>query len=488
MKPIHYLCLLLAVSYSAGAQKNITEEIDKVVTQSDASAHLAFLSADEMRGRNAGSNELNIAANYIRTQFRVNNLKPAPGTEDYFQPVELVRQLPPSGGSATIGKEQFTLKDNLLILGGSTVNWTGEYEYVGYGSEEELAGKDLKGKVVLALAGSRDSDNINKVFVTSREKYSRIQKLGAAGLVELLTIPQVPWPALVNFFNSEKWGIREEQSIPFIWVKAKDVKALGLKDNQTVKGSVSIQTPPAQNVMGKNVAAVIEGTDPVLKNEYVVLTAHYDHVGVKKEENETDSIFNGARDNATGTVALIQTAKFLSKYPPKRSVILMAVTCEEKGLLGSSWYVKHPLVPLEKTVLNLNSDGVGYNDKTRVTSISLGRTNMDDLLTTAAKAYNFTLGGDPDPREGFYERSDQVSFAREGVPAIKLQPGLAKMDEDIFKYYHRQADEFASLDMQYITQFYRTFVYAVHLVTNDARKPAWVPGDKFEEAAKKLYK
>jgi Zn-dependent M28 family amino/carboxypeptidase len=166
----------------------------------------------------------------------------------------------------------------------------------------------------------------------------------------------------------------------------------------------------------------------------------------------------------------------------------MAVTCEEKGLLGSSWYVKHPLVPLEKTVLNINCDGVGYNDKTRVTSISLGRTNRDDLLKQAASAYKFSLGGDPDPSEGFYERSDQVSFAREGVPAIKLQPGLAKMDEDIFKYYHRPADEFGSLDMNYLTQFYRTFAFAVHLISNDSTKPAWVAGDKFEEAAKKLYK
>lgn len=475
------------LSFQINAQ-NIPEEINRIVVKNEASAHLSFLAADEMRGRDAGSNELDIAANYIRTQFRINNIKALPGTNDYFQMVDLVKSLPPDNATAAINKNQFTLKEDLLVLAGSTSQWTGDFVYVGYGSEEELAKKDIKGKMVLALAGSKDSDNINKVYMVSRDKYASIQRLGGAGLVEILAIPQVPWPALVNYFNNVKWGVRDGQSIPFVWVKVKSLGSLALDESKKISGKVTVNTPLPQSVPGKNVAALIEGTDPVLKDEYVVLTAHYDHVGITKELNNPDSIFNGARDNSTGTVALLETAKFLSQYPPKRSVVIMAVTCEEKGLLGSSWYAKHPLVPLQKTVLNFNCDGVGYNDKTRVTSISLGRTNMDDLLTQAAKNYGFTLGGDPDPKEGFYDRSDQVSFAKEGVPAIKLQPGLEKMNEDIFKFYHRPADEFASLDMDYLTQFFRTFVYAVHLVTNDSRKPAWNQGDKYEEASKRLYK
>jgi hypothetical protein len=480
------ICFVVLVFLAKG--QPVADEINRVVLQQEAAAHLSFLASDEMRGRNAGTNELDIAANYIRTQFRINNVKPAPGTNDYFQPVDLVKYFPPRNGVATVGKDQFTLRENLLVLGGGSVQWTGEFIYVGYGSQQDLVGKDIKGKMVLAIAGSKDSDNINKVFTVSREKYSAMTKLGAAGLVEILALPQVPWAGLVNFFNNEKWGLREGESIPFIWIKPKNVGALMLQDSEKIEGQLSVHVDLPQNFVGKNVAGLIEGTDPVLKNEFVVLTAHYDHVGVTKEADQPDSIFNGARDNATGTVALIETSKFLAKNPPKRSVIVMAVTCEEKGLLGSSWYVKHPLVPLEKTVLNFNCDGVGYNDKTRVTSISLGRTNLDDLLRKAAKTYELELGGDPDPREGFYERSDQVSFAREGVPAIKLQPGLNKMDENIFKYYHRPADEFSSLDMEYITKFYRTFVYAVHLVCNDQRRPSWTPGDKFEEAFNKLYK
>jgi hypothetical protein len=477
----------LAFGIAALAQ-DIPAEISKAILESEASAHLSFLAADEMRGRNAGSNELDIAANYIRTQFRINGIKPLAGTVDYFQPVDLVKLLPPSSANASIGKEQFMLKENFLVLGGGSLQWTGDYVYVGYGSPEDLAKIDIKDKMVLALAGFKGSENINKVYTDSREKYASIKKMGAAGLVEILAIPQVPWAALVNFFNNEKWSIRDGDNIPFAWIKPKSLKSFSFNIGDKISGKLNIQTPEPQNFGGKNVAGIVEGTDPVLRNEYVILTAHYDHVGITKEVDQPDSIFNGARDNATGTVAIIEAAKFLSRFPPKRSVIIMAVTCEEKGLLGSTWYVKHPLVPLQKTVLNFNCDGVGYNDKTRVTSISLGRTNMDDLLTHAARAFNFNLGGDPDPREGFYERSDQVSFAKEGVPAIKLQPGLSKMDEEIFKYYHRPADEFSSLDMDYITRFYRTFAYAVFLVSNDPRKPAWTSGDKFEEAAKRLYK
>jgi hypothetical protein len=482
---------LIAFLFSAiavHAQIQPADEINKTILQNEAEAHLTFLASDEMRGRDTGSPELQIAANYIRTQFKINNVKPAPGTTDYFQFVDLVRSSPPVQGEAMIDKMEFKLKENLLVLEGGGIQWSGDMIYVGYGSIEELEKKDLKGKMVLALAGSREADNINKAYSISRDKYQAVKRLGGVGLVELLTFQQVPWPALVNYFNQEHWSVGDGgKAVPFIWVKPTDLKSLSLRENVAVKGKLNILSSRAQKFVGKNVAGLIEGTDPALKEQYVVMTAHYDHIGVQREQNQQDSIFNGARDNATGTVALLQAAKFFSKYPPKRSVLLVAVTSEEKGLLGSGWYVKHPLVPLKNHVLNINCDGVGYNDKTRVTSISLGRTNLDDLIVAAAKEYGLTVGGDPDPKEGFYERSDQVSFAKEGIPAIKLQPGLAQMDQAIFDYYHRPADEPSSLDFEYITKFYRVYINAVQRILNDPRLPAWTKGDKFEEAGKKLY-
>ena len=477
---------MLVAFYTVGAQVQPIEEINKLIVRNEAEAHLMFLAADEMRGRDTGSPELQIAANYIRTQFRINNIKPAPGTTDYFQFVDLVKADAPVGADASIGDLNFKLKENLLVLDGGAIDWKGEFVYVGFKEAAELGKMDLKGKMILAMASPGE---VNKIYLASRDKYAAIKKAGALGLVEMLTIKNLPWPALVNYFNQEHWGIKDgtEAARPFIWLKPGDVRGLALKENTSVQGALTITTLTPQSYVGKNVAGMIEGTDAKLKNQFVIMTAHYDHVGVQQEGEKPDSIFNGARDNATGTVALLQAAKFFSKHPPKRSMLFVAVTSEEKGLLGSSWYVKHPLVPLNSHVLNINSDGVGYNDKSRVTSISLGRTNLDDLIVSAAKAYGLTVGGDPDPREGFYERSDQVSFAKEGIPAIKLQPGLAQMDQAIWDYYHRPADEVGSLDMDYITTFYRTFINAIQMIVNDPRTPAWTKGDKFEEAGKKLY-
>jgi hypothetical protein len=467
--------------------QDIPGEIEKSIVLQETEAHLGFLASDEMRGRNVGTPELNIAADYIRTHFRANGIKPAPGTHNYYQPVEFSVYESPLSATALIGNEQFLLKENLLVLNGGSVNWSGEFVYVGYGSSEDLKRVDIKGKMVLALAGSREADDINKVYRASREKYDLIKKEGAVGLVELLTFSQVPWPGLVNFFNKSKWSLNEEgNEIPFVWVKPKNLADLSLKTKKKVSGALVIEIDKPKLVMSQNVAGIIEGTDPALKNEYVIFTSHYDHIGVDASQ-KGDSIFNGARDNANGTVAMMQIAKFLAAFPPKRSVVFIALTAEEKGTLGSQWYVKHPLIPLNKTVLNFNSDGLGYNDKSMITSISLGRTNMDGFLLQAAKRFNFTLGGDPDAREGFYERSDQVSFAKVGIPAIKLQPGFSEMNDEILRYYHRAQDEVESMDLDYITRFYRAFVYAAHLITNDSLKPAWVNGDKFEAEYKKLY-
>jgi len=467
--------------------QDIANEIEESIVLKETEAHLGFLASDEMRGRNVGTPELNIAAGYIRTHFRTNGIKPAPGTVNYYQPVELLVYGAAINATANIGKEQFLLKENLLVMNGGSINWNGEFIYVGYGSAEELERIDIKGKMVLTLAGSREADDINKVYRASKEKYDLIKKAGAAGLVELLTFTQVPWPGLVNFFNKSKWSVKEQgNEIPFVWVKPKKIADLSLKIKKTVKGSLMIEVGQPKIVMSQNVAGFIEGTDPLLKNEYVIITSHYDHIGVDASQ-KGDSIFNGARDNANGTVAMMQSAKFLAAFPPKRSVIFMALTAEEKGTLGSQWYVRHPLVPLNKTVLNFNSDGLGYNDKSMVTSISLGRTNMDNFLFQAARRFNFTLGGDPDASEGFYERSDQVSFAKVGIPAIKLQPGFTEMNDEILKYYHRAQDEVESMDLDYITRFYRAFVFSAYLFANDSTRPSWVKGDKFEEKYKKLY-
>lgn len=482
------LLLLLFFSAQLSFAQKKGNSIDETVLTREIEAHLQFLAADEMRGRNAGSPEIEIAANYIRAYFKSQGLKTLPGAENYFQRVDQIRNVPPTSGSAEIGGQQFKLKESLLVIDGDSAEWKGELVYVGYGSETEIQKYDVKGKMILALAGAKDSDTGGKALNASHEKRAMVMKAGAAGLVEIAASPTLPWPGLANYLMQRTWGLKKETPpFPHVWIKPADIASLKLTEGQSVTGSISFKGRTQTPVPGKNVVAFVEGTDPKLKEEYIIVTAHYDHIGVLNNKDGQDSIFNGARDNAVGTVALLQIGKYLSKNPVKHPVILVALTSEEKGLLGSQWYTDHPLVPLNKTILSINCDGVGYNDKTIITGIGYGRTSTDPIVAKAAKMYGLGVGGDPDPKEGFFDRSDQVSFARKGVVAIKLQPGLARMDDEIKKYYHRQADEASSLDFEYLTKFYRTFVYAVELLGNETKRPSWNAGDKYEEASKKLY-
>jgi hypothetical protein len=488
MRSALFITLVAIATASFGQNKKKSIDIDELIRAEEIQAHLTFLAADEMKGRNAGSPEIEIAANYIRANFQTHGVKTVAGADQYFQRVDQIKLTPATYGVASIADQNFKLKESLLVMAGDSLSWAGDLIYVGYGSEEDLKNYDLKGKMVLALAGAKDADMLNKVMAASSEKVKKVRAAGAIGLIEILALPQAPWPTLVNFMSNTSWTIkRPETIIPHVWIKPADLANLSLKEGQFIKGSLTISGRKQIPVPGKNVVGIVEGTDAKLKNEYIIVTAHYDHIGIGKAKDGNDSIFNGARDNAVGATALMQTAKYLKSNPPKRSVILIALTSEEKGLLGSKWYTENPLLPLAQTVLSINCDGVGYNDKTILTSISWGRTSTDPLITKAAKAYGLGVGGDPDPKEGFFERSDQVSFASKGVVAIKLQPGLARMDDEIRKYYHRQADEVSSLDFEYLTKFYKTFVTAVHALASETQKFKWNKGDKYEEVSVKLY-
>jgi Zn-dependent M28 family amino/carboxypeptidase len=167
---------------------------------------------------------------------------------------------------------------------------------------------------------------------------------------------------------------------------------------------------PAKNVMG-----YIEGSDRKLKKQYIVLSAHYDHIGVAKvpkmEEGKLDSIYNGARDNALGTTAVINAARYFAKYPPKRSILFITYTGEEMGLVGSKYFADHPALPLEELVYNLNIDNGGYNDTTIVSVVGLGRTSADEDIKKAAASFGMSATPDPLPEENLFDRSDNVSLA-----------------------------------------------------------------------------
>lgn len=480
----------MVAALEALAQKKVVQQVETSVTARESEAHLKFLASDEMRGRDTGSPEIDIAANYISTQLHIFGAKPVAGNNGFFQEVKLKKLVPAKNVSLTIGTDDFKPGEDLAYMNGGSVSIEGDLVFVGYGSPADFEKADVKGKIAVALAGGNSTTNAVQALLTDAPAKGVLAAAhGANALIEIMMLPGLPWQSIINFLSAERM-LTEKNSqtpIPHIWMKKSEAAALtSLMETRKATGKLVIEASPQANIGARNVAAVIEGTDAALRKEWIVISAHYDHVGVKKNPSQ-DSIYNGARDNAIGTVALLQAAKFFGKNPPKRSVLFLALTGEEKGLLGSEWYTNHPLIPLNQTVFNLNCDGAGYNDTTMLNLIDLNRTSVDEHFRKSSGAFGLELKGDPAPVQNLYERSDNVNFAVKGVPAVTFSPGVKGFDQELMKYYHQPPDEVSSLNMRYIERFHRAFVYAAYLVSNAKDRPQWVNGDKFEEAGKKLY-
>lgn len=484
------IAALVFVSNAFGQDK-VVKKINDEVTQSKAEAHLTFLASDEMRGRDTGSPELAIAGNYLASQFRLLGLKTVNNAPDYFQQVGLTNVQPPKKIDLKLGNDQFKFKDDLILLKGSGSVSDAPVVFVGYGNESDFANLDVKGKIVVSFTGSSESSKPIESFLEySPAKLKRVTEKGGVALIEVVVFQGFPWSILVNRLGGSKIVLDATENstvIPHLWMRKSEVAGLTqLMEQKSSTGSLIIEVPEPVKLADKNVVGLIEGSDPMLKNEYVVLSAHYDHVGVRKN-NSPDSIYNGARDNALGTTGILQAAGFLVKNPPKRSVIILALCGEEKGLLGSKWYVDHPLIPLKQTVYDLDCDGAGYNDTSIVSLIDVNRTTADGLFTKACAAFGLKLMGDPVPEENLYERSDNYNFAVKGIPAVDFSPGVKSFDAELKKYYHQPPDEVGSLDFGYLLKFYRAYVYSAYLLANDPQRPSWKAGDKFEAEGKKLY-
>ncbi|GAB5535424.1 MAG: hypothetical protein Rubg2KO_16730 [Rubricoccaceae bacterium] len=251
------------------------------------------------------------------------------------------------------------------------------------------------------------------------------------------------------------------------------------------------QTVPLRDssLTSRNVVGWIPGSDPELADEVVMLLAHYDHVGMGGSRvAEADSIFNGARDNGMGTVAVIAAARALAADPPRRPVLLFTPTAEEQGLIGSRYFAENPLVPLRDIVFALNVDTGGYSDTTIVTVVGLNRTTAQSLIEAGAAAAGLEAVLDPSPEQNLFDRSDNVAFARKGIPAPTFSPGFrAFSDPGVANYYHQVTDEVDDLDMAYLARFVTGYVEAARRIADAPERPRWVPGDSYEDEADKLY-
>jgi len=270
---------------------------------------------------------------------------------------------------------------------------------------------------------------------------------------------------------------------------------LGLKASMAIGNTM--RTIDSRNVVGK-----LAGTDPTLKDEYVVYSSHWDHLGVGAPV-AGDRIYNGALDNASGVSALLEIARAFTKVQPapKRSILFLMVTAEEQGLLGSQYYSVTPLYPLEKTAANINMDGVNQWGRTRdVTVIGMGASDLDDYLRDAAAEQNRTLRPDPEAEKGFYYRSDHFNFAKQGVPALYTDSGTEfvgkpegygqqKRDEYTEHDYHAPSDEVKpDWDLSGAAEDAQLLFLVGYNVSNAAKFPDWKPGNEFKATRDAMLK
>lgn len=488
MKKLLFL-LTIAASVVSVAQSD-KDLADQSVNQQIIKSHIGFLASDEMRGRDTGSPELKIAAQYLKSRFVEYGVQVPEGMDDYFQNVPMKKVVPPSDGTLSIGEDQYKIKDDFLMIDGDNAQLSAEAVFVEYGAEKDLKKGKIEGKIVYALCGDGVSQNPQEWFSQSAEKRKMVKEMGGLALVELYNSPQLPWNFLVRYLSREQVALdeggEEESPMLHIWMNRSvdDMESLKAKK---LSSSITIEGATNDKFNSQNIVGVVYGSDENLRDEYVVYSAHYDHIGQGQADDSGDDIYNGSRDNAVGTVTVLSAAQNIAKNPTRRSALFVLFTAEEKGLLGSKSYVDNSPISLDKIVYCFNSDNGGYNDTSKATIIGLTRTSAEQMIIDACKAFDLEAIEDPAEEQGLFDRSDNVRFAAKGIPAPTFSMGFTAFDAEITKYYHQPGDEPNTLDYDYLEKFFKSYVYACRLIGNADAAPFWNEGDKYYEAGKTLY-
>ena len=498
--------------------------------QAQFRAHVAYLASDEMRGREPGTPEFDKAADYVVAQMKVLGIKPAGVDGGWFQPVTLVTVKP--AGPATLGVTRGGKRAALdvatdfagIIDPANKVRaLTGEAVFAGYGrtleagGADDFAGLDVRGKIVLLLLGNpRDAapGGFNPVA-----KIKAAMALGAAGtiLVEPTGAKGIPPFAMIAGFlaggetmlaNPDGSLMQEDEGpapmaflsvagaeklfagSPIAWANVVAAQQAGTAVPRGALGaSADFSIEAARTpISTRNVVGLIPGSDPVLKGQYLVLSAHLDHVGVGKPDATGDTIYNGAMDNAVGVASILEVSRAIKKSGkrPRRSILVMALTGEEKGLFGSAYFAAYPTVPKAALVGNINLDMPIFTyPLVDVVGTGAEHSSLGPSLAKAAKAVGLNVVPDPLPEENFFVRSDHYSFVKAGVPAISVDTGpggegAAAIKEFLAKHYHKPSDQ---ITLPFNWQSAATYVRMNYLLMRDLAdadaRPRWNKGDEY---------
>jgi Zn-dependent M28 family amino/carboxypeptidase len=541
------VALMLMASLGAGPPGDFPT-ISKSLRSEDVLSHIKVLASDEFEGRGPGTPGEDKTVNYLINQFKSLGLKPGNPNGTYIQEVPLVGFTAKStAGAIQVGGTMIDLKtsdDWIAVsrrLNNDSVSVEGsDVVFVGYGvvapeyGWDDYKDIDVKGKTIIMLindppvADSKNPKELDPNFFKGRAmtyygrwtyKYEIASLKGAAAALIIHETGPAGYPYQVVVGS---WG-RENVDIPSPdgnasrvavegWLSGEKARAI-LKatgqdfDSLKAKASSKDFRPISLNAKAKfevqnvtrpiksrNVVAKVEGTDPKLKDEYVIYTAHWDHLG-RDPNLKGDQIYNGAADNASGVAAILEIADGFARLnpAPKRSVLFLAVTAEEKGLLGAKYYAAHPLYPLAKTLANLNMDVINLWGRTKdVVNVGLGNTTLDEILAAAASGQGRTVGPDAEPEKGMFYRSDHFEFAKQGVPALNLKGGMlyvdkpadyAKQKRDHYTQndYHKVSDDVKpDWDLSGGLDDLRLMFEIGYQVTNGINFPEWKPGTEFK--------
>jgi Zn-dependent M28 family amino/carboxypeptidase len=550
MKKHVTLLMALALLTTAGCAKSGPIAMAQLPDVDTAAVltHTKVLSSDEFEGRAPGTKGEELTVNYLVDQFKKIGLKPGNTDGTYTQKVPLVGITPtPAPLLVAKGKEQLTLKWK-----DDVVAWTkhvadvasldkSELVFVGYGvvapeyNWDDYKGVDVKGKTIVMLVNDPpvpDPGNPGqldpKVFGGRAMtyygrwtyKYEIAAMKGAAGaLIVHETGPAgYPFSVVQNKVDEQFDLVTPDKNMGRAaiegWIsldQARKLFTFGGRDFDALKtqaatrefkpvalgatASMSIRNTlrrlDSQNVLGK-----IEGADPARKDEYVVYTAHWDHLGKSHE-----GIFHGAVDNASGTGSLLEIARAFTKLTPARSILFVSVTAEEQGLLGSQYYSVTPVYPLAKTLANINIDGVNVHGQTKdITLIGLGASDLDDYARAAAREQGRAVRPDPEPEKGMYYRSDHFNFAKQGVPALDPDEGVDYVgkpadygqkvrDEYTNNRYHSPKDIITpEWDLSGAAQDLKLLLAVGYRVAQADRFPEWKPGNEFKATRDAMLK
>ncbi len=461
-----------------------------------AFADLTYLASDEMRGRYTGTAENRAAAAYIAEVFERAGATAVTG-QTIRSTVRLIDREAVTEASVGFGgslqrHSKLELPGTLLPITRFAVELEAAAVYLPEASLGVATAAQVKGKIVVTDAGGDTAPADPRAWLDlARKKRIALEKLGAAGLVEVYRSQMIPFKRLVEGVNTAGMTLDDggANGIPLLW--GPDGEAFAAlrksKPSDDPRVRISVKGVREERIVSDNVIAVLPGTDPSLASEYIAVTAHFDHIGVIVVPGLIDSINNGARDNGMGTAALLEVARRWKANPGRRPLLLMAWTAEEVGLLGSGYWAEHPTIPLSRIKFNFNLDGAGYDDTTGVTINGYGRTSAQATIDAAVAKTGLAAMPDPVPQYGLFRQSDNYSLAAKGIPAINMAPGFGGFSEELMKYYHQPADEITAVDPRYLQRYADAAVAVAKALSDMDELPGWVAEDEFAPVAKQLY-